>query len=66
MKELTCKECKGFRMAYWPNKIHKYLKVKQENNEAYQMSMSLFMVNMQELSHIVIFIKVMPYIQTSA
>lgn len=41
MKELTCKECKGFRMAYWPNTIHKYLKVKQENNEAYQMSESV-------------------------
>lgn len=44
-----------------------YLKVALQNKEAYQMSISLLMVDIEKLSHtIIIFIKVMPYIQTSA
>ena len=55
-------------MAHWPNKIQKYLKVTTlQNNEAYQLSISLLIVDIQKLSHrIIIFIKVMPYIQTQA
>ena len=54
-------------MAYWPNTIQMYSKVTLQNNEAYQMSVSLLMVDTQKLSHkIIVFIKVMPYIQTSA
>lgn len=66
MKELSRKEHKEVRMAYGPNKIYKYLKVTLQNREADRGSMSLFMVNIQELSlMIIIFIKVKPYIQTS-
>lgn len=36
-------------MAYWPNKIQKYLKVTLQNNEAYQMSISLLIVDIQKL-----------------
>lgn len=67
MKELTCKECKGVRMVCWINKIHKHFKVTMQNNEVHQMPISLLMVDIQKTSHmIIIFIKVILYIQTSA
>lgn len=53
-------------MAYWPNKIQKYLKVTLQNNEAYQMSISLLIDVRKLFRRIIVFIKVMPYIQTSA